>query len=78
MSRPGLSCVFALMALSSSSVSGLDTELLSVNLGGVAATGLSGEPRVSADGRYVVFHSEAADLVATEQMVSTMSSSGTD
>ena len=66
MGRPRRFCIFAVLALSSGGASGLDTELLSVNLGGVAASGLSGAPRITADGRYVVFHSEAADLVATD------------
>lgn len=39
------------------------TELVSVGLAGAAANGVSKEPSVSADGRYVAFESEASNLV---------------
>ena len=37
--------------------------LVSVNTNGVAASGISTEPSISADGRYVVFSSSANDLI---------------
>ena len=40
------------------------TALVSVSLDGTPAGGLSGEPSVSADGRYVAFTSSAVNLVA--------------
>jgi Tol biopolymer transport system component len=40
------------------------TELVSVGLGGAAASGQSGAPHVSGDGRYVGFGSGAGNLVA--------------
>jgi hypothetical protein len=39
-------------------------ELVSVGIGGAPANGASGVPRVSGDGRYVVFASHATNLVA--------------
>ncbi|MEV0388938.1 S8 family serine peptidase [Nonomuraea sp. NPDC050643] len=39
------------------------TEMVSVSPAGVPGDGLSGSPRLSADGRYAVFVSDAADLV---------------
>ena len=40
------------------------TERVSVDSGGAQATGTSGAPWISADGRYVAFDSDATDLVA--------------
>ncbi len=43
------------------------TERLSVSTDGSQATGASDDPAVSGDGRYVVFHSSAANLVAEDR-----------
>jgi Tol biopolymer transport system component len=42
------------------------TDLVSRGLGGAAANDASRPPRVSANGRYVVFHSSATNLVADD------------
>lgn len=42
------------------------TSLVSVNTGGVAATGVSSGPTISDDGRFVAFWSAAADVVAAD------------
>lgn len=40
-----------------------ETELVSVNSSGVQGNGVSSNPVISADGRFVVFHSQATNLV---------------
>jgi Tol biopolymer transport system component len=42
------------------------TELVSLSTAGLAANGSSGQPAISADGRYVAFSSNASNLVAND------------